>query len=331
MRQIPILPEFDPDSIAQRLGRHEFFWADLTLGPELSLEDVQKAFALDAATADSLGMFGRPAPGAEGPRRRVYVDEEYVVFPFWCVGRPEAEVYESGEALDIYEVKVLVHGDYLLTIHERPRDLTELVGHRLLGHRSERHAVYVVLESMTSTFYRALLMVQDTMGTLESELLESGGRSGANHQETIRGVRLRLTELRGAVGPERVLFERAGGEVEQVQGLETDHAQYFDRITGQLDRVIDGLDAASQGLSNAVEVQLNETIYRLTIVATVFLPLTFLVGFFGMNFGWMVGEIDTAAAFWLLGVGGCVVAVALIVGFLVAQNVLERPRPRAGR
>ena len=42
---------------------------------------------------------------------------------------------------------------------------------------------------------------------------------------------------------------------------------------------------------------MNETMYWLTVVATIFLPLTFLTGFFGMNFGWMVGEIDTEPAF----------------------------------
>jgi magnesium transporter len=328
-RLIPILPEFDPDAIRQRLQRHEFFWADFTLAEEVSLDQIQKAFALEAGAVDALGMFGRRAYDARGPRRRVYVDEEHVVFPFWCVGRPEAEVSESRGALDIYEVKVLVHGDYLLTIHEEARDLVELVGKKLPGQRSESYTVYVVLESMTSTFFRALLVIQDAMGALEADLLESSGRTRQRHQETIRGVRLRLTELRTVAGPGRVLFDRASGEVEQVQGLETDRRGYFDRINRQLDRVIDGLDAAGQGLSNAVEVELNETTYRLTIVATIFLPLTFLVGFFGMNFGWMVGEIDTAAAFWLFGVGGCVLAVALIVGFLVIQNALAGPR--AGR
>ena len=50
-------------------------------------------------------------------------------------------------------------------------------------------------------------------------------------------------------------------------------------------------------MAKLIDLRLNETIYWLTVVATIFLPLTFMTGFFGMNFGWMVGEIDTAAAF----------------------------------
>jgi magnesium transporter len=58
-----------------------------------------------------------------------------------------------------------------------------------------------------------------------------------------------------------------------------------------------------------IDLRVNETIYWLTVVSTVFLPLTFITGFFGMNFGWMVRNINTPAAFVLLGVGGCVVGV----------------------
>ena len=54
-------------------------------------------------------------------------------------------------------------------------------------------------------------------------------------------------------------------------------------------------------LATLIDLRLNETSYWLTVVATIFLPLTFITGFFGMNFGWMVDRIDTQVAFWLLG------------------------------
>ena len=46
-------------------------------------------------------------------------------------------------------------------------------------------------------------------------------------------------------------------------------------------------------MAKLIDLRLNETIYWLTVVATIFLPLTFVTGFFGMNFGWMVDRIDT--------------------------------------
>ena len=88
--------------------------------------------------------------------------------------------------------------------------------------------------------------------------------------------------------------------------------RYFERVYQQLNRVVDGIDAAADSMAQLMDLRMNETMYWLTVVATIFLPLTFLTGFFGMNFGWMVGKIDTEMAFLTLGIGGSIVAAALI-------------------
>jgi magnesium transporter len=65
-----------------------------------------------------------------------------------------------------------------------------------------------------------------------------------------------------------------------------------------------------------VSVQQNATIEQLTILATVFLPLTFVTGFFGQNFRWLVGHIDGFATFVIFGIGGLVVPLALLFWWL---------------
>ena len=72
-----------------------------------------------------------------------------------------------------------------------------------------------------------------------------------------------------------------------------------------------------------VSVRQNSTIEQLTILATVFLPLTFVTGFFSQNFGWLVGRIDTLPAFLFYGIGG--LAVPLVLLFLWLR--LRRPHP----
>jgi magnesium transporter len=60
----------------------------------------------------------------------------------------------------------------------------------------------------------------------------------------------------------------------------------------------------------------NEVMQRLTVIATVFLPLSFLVGFFGMNFGWMSEVITPQWTFWVFGMGLMGVSVAATVVYL---------------
>jgi magnesium transporter len=64
---------------------------------------------------------------------------------------------------------------------------------------------------------------------------------------------------------------------------------------------------------------MDELTTRLTVVATIFLPLTFLTGFFGQNFGYLVRHISSPLAFWGLGVGGMLLSI-LIANLYVRRN-----------
>ena len=75
---------------------------------------------------------------------------------------------------------------------------------------------------------------------------------------------------------------------------------YFDRLHQELDVLLGSIDAAANAMGTLIDLQLNERAYVVSVVATIFVPLTFITGFFGMNFGWMVDHIDSQIAFWLL-------------------------------
>jgi len=89
------------------------------------------------------------------------------------------------------------------------------------------------------------------------------------------------------------------------------------------------IESSRTFLTAAKDVYLNSVTERLTLVATVFFPLTVLTGFFGMNFGWMVEHVDSFTAFALFGVGG-MLALTLGVLLLFWRAGYLGPRTRRG-
>ena len=59
-------------------------------------------------------------------------------------------------------------------------------------------------------------------------------------------------------------------------------------------------------------VRQGQTIERLTVLATIFLPLTFVTGFFGQNFSWLVQQLDGLGRFLVLGIGGLLVPLVIL-------------------
>ena len=77
-----------------------------------------------------------------------------------------------------------------------------------------------------------------------------------------------------------------------------DHIRFLqEEVVGQRDQLAAALEANLSLISvrqNEISAQQNQVVKQLTLVATVFLPLTFVTGFFGQNFGWMVRHIDSS-------------------------------------
>ena len=214
-------------------------------------------------------------------------------------------------------MRVLVSGEYLLTIQEEPVALTKLLAPDIVEGRSEQYVVYSVLDAMVGTAFAALNELELMLDELMAGATDM--RAGRVRMATVQSMISGLTRMRRRAGPQRGLFERIGMEIERLPGLQADEERYFDRLASESNRLLDAIDATGDGMASVIDLRLNEMSYRLTVVATIFLPLTFVTGFFGMNFEWMIGQVDTQLAFWLLGVG-----TSLAAALVAWRSVLRR-------
>jgi magnesium transporter len=129
-----------------------------------------------------------------------------------------------------------------------------------------------------------------------------------------------LTRFRRAVVPVRdILTPILRGELKL---FGEDEIPYYRDVYDHVAVVVDQMDAARDIINNARDTHIsiashrqNEVAKQLTIVATVFLPLTFITGFFGQNFGWLVNHITDRSAFQFWGIGSEVVGLAGLLGY----------------
>ena len=131
-----------------------------------------------------------------------------------------------------------------------------------------------------------------------------------------------LVGMRKAITPQRDMFASLIGGVAELPGMTQQDERYFRDIYDHLIRISDLIDTYRDLLTGSMDVFLSTTSNRLgvvtkqlAVIATVFLPLTFITGFFGQNFGWMVGHITSRPVFLGLGIGSELVALVILLAF----------------
>ncbi|GAA6527514.1 CorA family divalent cation transporter [Intrasporangium sp. DVR] len=96
-----------------------------------------------------------------------------------------------------------------------------------------------------------------------------------------------------------------------------------DEVAAQRDLLATILEANMAVISveqTRLGIRQGRTIERLTILATVFLPLTFVTGFFGQNFPWLVEHLDGFGRFLVLGIGGLILPLVVLWGLLLRDR-----------
>jgi magnesium transporter len=256
---------------------------------------------VEAATEDELRAlherFGLPAhlPLLEEPRRpRPALFEEEGFTRVMLVGA-------SGDGLA--PVRCFAGPDWLLTVHERPLDRMEAMVH---GVDSPAAALAALAKGLVTGLVELVGRLDDDVARMEQGSLQD--------PTPLRRI---LGGVRQVVLTQRDVLARLGSGGDEGIGPRDDPASRSLRNSGErLAQVGVEVESLREALHDATADRQNDIVKRLTVIAAVFLPLTFVTGFFGQNFAWMVGRVDGPVAFVILGIGLPVLMVALLLGLL---------------
>jgi magnesium transporter len=306
--RVPCLHNPARHEIDFHLSSGQFTWIDLEGPSEEDLAQISQHIKLHPLTLDDARTF------EQRPKIEDYADYVFIV----AFGVDPGT--ESGGAL-LREVHLIVSGDAVVSVHRRPDPALDALRQRYNDQmiRSEQFLVYQILDAVTSTFVPMLSRVDDDIDDIEEAVLKQPREQDLKR---IYALKRDLVAMRRVVAPMRDMFQRNSDRLSELPGLETDDKLYFRDLYDGLIRTSEMIDAYRDLLSGTTDLYLSTVANRqgevnrqLTIIATIFLPLSFFTGFFGQNFSLLTNHIiNRGWSFWVFGVG---LMLFSTIGFLV--------------
>lgn len=246
--------------------------------------------------------------------------------------RPKAEEFDNSifiitymisakelPEIDVEQVSLFLGPDYVVTFQERHGDVLEPIRTRLRQNKGpirkngSDYLAYAILDAVIDAYYPVLEVLGEYLEDLESEVIENPNEESL---QRVYQVRREMLALRRSIFPQREVLSsliRDGSKLfkktttvylrdcydhcaQIIEVLET-----YREICGSL------MDVYLSGLSN----KMNEVMKVLTVISTIFIPLSFLAGVYGMNFQHMPELKETWAypTFWCI-------AISIAVGML---------------
>jgi magnesium transporter len=320
------LARLDRAEIERLLVRDEFFWLDLDSPSDDELDGLSAMLGWDPLALEDAKEFG------QRPKLDDYANHALLVF--YGVHAPDGM---------LVEVHLFVSGGWIVTIHRAPCQHLHVQRDALADRppHTEEDVVYRILDALTDSFAPCLEDFDEQIEHLEDDIVAEPHDRQVTEVLTLRR---RLGPMRRTAAAQRDLFSSVGDVIDRLPGLERDQARnQFRDVADHLNRTAEVLESQRDRLAGALQIyssmsdnRLNRVTERLTLVATVFLPLTWTVGFFGQNFGWLVRHVNNFGAFMIWGIGFSFVAplVVLYVLFrragyvrrpIVSPALLKRP------
>jgi magnesium transporter len=235
------------------------------------------------------------------------------------------QLKEEGKAED-EQVSLLLFSDLLITVQEWQSGLFKLVEDRLktgsgkIRKMSIDYLAYALIDASVDHFFPELEKVGEWIEDVEADLLEDAQQSALADLYAIKRDLLRLRratwplrEMVGALSRTESSLVRDGTRI-WLKDVYDHVVQIIDIVETHREMTTALVDLYMSSVSN----RMNQVMKVLTIIATIFIPLTFIVGIYGMNFDIDAGRLNMPELHWAYGYPAVMVLMVFIaVGMLV--------------
>ena len=284
------LVEYDQESLDERLLTDPDFgemarssrvtWINIDGLNDLELiKNIGSAFDLHLLTLEDLVSTG------QRPKHEEYEDYFFVVLRMLTLDADEWRVKEE-------QVSIILGDGYVLSFQETTGDVWDAVRDRIrtpparIRGRGADYLAYALIDAIVDHYFQILEKVGDKVEELETEVLEN---PTTDTMHRIHQLRQEMLVVRRAVWP---LRELTNSLIRTDSTLISDETEIFLRdVYDHTVQVIDTSETLREVVSGLMDLYLssvsnrmNEIMKVLTIMASIFIPLTFMAGVYGMNF-----------------------------------------------
>ncbi len=271
----------DPAECRAYRGNHTVSWINVTgLHDIPALEAVGRAFDLHPLMLEDICNTG------QRPRCEDHGDTLFIVIRM---------LYRRGEDICSEQVSLLLGEGFVLSFQEVEGDVFGLIRERIrkaqgrIRTMGADYLMYALVDAIVDHYFVVLEDLAEQIEQAQERVLEA---PGPEMLQTLHGLKRDLVALRRSLGPARELA--ATLEKSDHLLLSAPLRPYLRDVYEHTVQVVDAVDSLRELLTSAMDIhftaisnRMNEVMKVLTLIATVFIPLTFVAGVYGMNFEYM--------------------------------------------
>lgn len=209
----------------------------------------------------------------------------------------------SEVRVETLELDAFLGQNYLVTHHDTPVPVVDRVwaacqrDERHLGEDVD-HVLYKLVDELSASYMTVIEQLDDVIEVVEDEVFDRPTSTTLAHIFTLKRA---LIQLRRIIVPQReVLNKLARGDYPMIDAKDrVFFRDVYDHLVRMHDITESMRDLASGALDTYLSVinnRMNDIMKTLTLITTLFMPLSFITGFFGMNFFGPAAPLETWTA-----------------------------------